>query len=464
MYVHLANDLAKFADLIARAAAAASDYLAQIEQVSPAVAQPARAFANLPEDGLGAEATLTNFLERFADSMTASAGPRYWGFVTGGTTPAALIGDWLATTYDINLADKSNSAGPHLELETIHLLRQMFGLPEDFSGVFVSGATLSNFVGLALGREWVSRQFNYSAAQEGLRTQVPVLSAEPHSSALKSLAMLGIGRSSLIRVAHMAGNREAMDVHALRTQLKELNGAPCIVIASAGTVNSGDFDDFSAIAALREHYPFWLHIDAAFGGFAACSPRLEHLMYGVTQADSITIDAHKWLNVPYDSAMIFTRHPRLQAEVFQNSAAYLPELGDSPDFFHLTPENSRRFRALAAWFTLMAYGKAGYREMVERHCDLAQELGIRIAASDAFRLLAPVHLNIVCFTFRNHATSDRIAALLAQLREDGTVFMTPTRYNGESGIRAALVNWRTTRADLDAAWDALERAYAALQA
>lgn len=225
MYAQLAHDLAQFPALLERAAAAASAYLSRIDQVPAAAVQPMRTFTHLPEDGFGAEATLANFLERFADSMTASTGPRYWGFVTGGTTPAALIGDWLASTYDINLADKSNSAGPHLELEAIHLLRQLFGLPENFSGVFVSGATLSNFVGLALGREWVSRQFNYSAAQDGLRTQIPVLSAEPHSSAVKSLAMLGIGRSNLIRVAHMAGNREAMDVHALRTQLKALNGA-----------------------------------------------------------------------------------------------------------------------------------------------------------------------------------------------------------------------------------------------
>ncbi len=460
----LAHDLDHLPDLLASAQAEALHFLNRIGDIPPAADVAVIAASPLPDHGAGAEAALQDFRERFVPGMTASTGPRYWGFVTGGTTPAALVGDWLASAYDINLADRSHSSGPSIELEAIAMLRALFGLPERFGGVFVSGATMANFTGLAMGREWASQQRGTSAAQHGMRDilDLKVLSAEPHSSSVKALAMLGLGRDALVRVERLPDNREAMDVAALRKQLEALNGAPCIVVASGGTVNTVDFDEFNAIAALRQEFPFWLHIDAAFGGFAAASPRYAHLMSGIEYADSLTIDAHKWLNVPYDSAMVFSPHTTLQTDVFQNSAAYLGDLGAVPDFFHLTPENSRRFRALPAWFTLRAYGRDGYREIVERACDIAGELGKRIEASETFRLLAPVRMNVVCFTVAGEPpTQAQIMDFLQRLRDGGRLFLTPTRYDGVWGIRAALVNWRTTMEDLEIAWAALNGVFVA---
>jgi glutamate/tyrosine decarboxylase-like PLP-dependent enzyme len=270
--------------------------------------------------------------------------------------------------------------------------------------------------------------------------------------------MLGLGRKSLITI-NTLDDREAIDINELEKYLKTVS-EPVIVVANAGTVNTVDFDDLEAIGSLKKKYNFWMHVDAAFGGFAACSEKYEKLMAGINHADSITIDAHKWLNVPYDAAMQFTRHKDIQVKVFQNQAAYLGDPSLMPDSMHFTPENSRRFRALPSWFTLIAYGKEGYREIVDRNCYVAHTLGARLNKSADFRLLAPVRMNVVCFTFsKNDITMDEIRAFLNAVRDDGQVFFTPTLYKGTPGIRAAISNWQTDLTDVDLAFDALKRVY-----
>ncbi|MGL5910605.1 MAG: pyridoxal phosphate-dependent decarboxylase family protein, partial [Phycicoccus sp.] len=272
----------------------------------------------------------------------------------------------------------------------------------------------------------------------------------------KVLAMLGMGRRSLTRVPTLPG-REAVDLVALRSALDDRDGTPCVVVANAGTVNTVDFDDLAAIAELKERYGFFLHVDAAFGGFAALSPDLAHLVAGLSAADTVTVDAHKWLNVPYDAAIQLTRHPRLQAEVFQNGAAYLGPLDlDDPPPIHLTPENSRRVRALPTWFTLQAYGRAGHREIVERNVRAARRLGELVDHHPGFRLLAPVRLNVACFTLAGEPTSARVAEFLHGVRETGDTYLTPTELDGTPAIRAAFSNWRTTAADVTLVWRALE--------
>ena len=262
-------------------------------------------------------------------------------------------------------------------------------------------------------------------------------------------AILGLGRDQVRAVGQLPG-REAVDPAALEAALQALHGQPAVVVAAAGTVNSTDFDDLQALAALKRRYNFWLHVDAAFGGFAAVVPALAGRVAGWEQADSITIDAHKWLNVPYDAAMLFTRHPAQQAEVFKNSAAYLGPLGERPDFVHLTPENSRRFRALPVYLSLLAYGRAGIADIVTRNCAQATALGELLAAAPAFRLLAPVTLNVVCFTLAGPPapTAAAIARLLAHVQASGEAFLTPTFFAGEPGIRAAFSNWRTEAPDV----------------
>ena len=458
MNPQLEQDCRNFSSLMERTSLEAQKVLADIDsRAAFKIADPFEADI-LPENGLGARGALELFLRKYAHQMTGSAGARYLGFVTGGATPASLIGDWLCSTFDNNAADPVSSIAPQLERVTLAMLRDLFGLSDAHSGAFVSGATMSSFVGLAQARQWFGHRHGVNIAQDGLYgvPKLKIFSATPHSSIFKALSMLAMGRASLELVPSLP-DREAIDIAALKAALGR-HDAPCVVVANAGTVNTVDFDDLEAICALKNEFPFWLHVDAAFGGFAATSPEFSSLVAGMDLADSITIDAHKWLNVPYDSAMQFTRHQNLQLEVFQNTgAAYLGAISDTPEFVHLTPENSRRFRALPAWFTLLAYGREGHAEIVSRNVALARALGQRIQTSSEFKLLAPVRMNVVCFSLKNPDQLET-SALLERIRDEGKIFLTPTNYKGTPAIRAAFSNWRTVPADLESIWESLARA------
>ena len=400
----------------------------------------------LPVGGRGFSGALELFARRWAPGFSGSAGPRYWGFVTGGGTPAGVAGDWLAAVFDQNVAAADGSSASELERQTVRWLASTLGLGDRHSGAFVTGATMSNFVGLAVAREWLGEQVGVSVAESGVAALGPVkvYSGAPHSSTYKALSMLGLGRDCLRPVPTLPG-REAVDVARLAA---ELDGTPAIVVANAGTVNTADFDDLRALVELRSRTPFWLHVDAAFGGFAALSPAFAHLVDGLADADSVCVDLHKWLNVPYDAAVQFTRRRDLQVRVFRNSAAYLGMPTENPDFVHLTPENSRRLRALATWFSLTAYGRDGHRHIVERTVDLAHRLGDLLASTPGVRLLAPVRLNVVCFTLADSPTTDRVTEAARRIAASGETFLTPTVYNGLPALRAAVSNWRTRPSDL----------------
>lgn len=459
MHPTLASDLANIDSLLERTRRYAVKALASLDDRPAALAPPPATVEPLPERGAGLEGALAQFAERWAPGFSGSAGPRYLGFVTGGATPASVAGDWLTSVYDQNPTAGIDSAAPDLERETIARLRTLFGLSEAQQGVFVTGATMSNLVGLALGREWLGERKDVRVFEQGVGAlgRVHVLSAVPHSSIYKALSVLGIGRHAVQKVPTLPG-REAVDIGALERALEALGGEPAIVVASAGTVNTVDFDDLQGIYALKAQYPFWLHVDAAFGAFAALDPKHAHLVAGLDLADSICIDLHKWMNVPYDAAVQFTRRRDLQVRVFQNSAAYLGVPADNPDFVHLTPENSRRLRALATWFSLAAYGRAGHAEIVTRNIELAQALGKRIGDQDGFRLLAPTRLNVVCFTLTHDPHEASINAYVRAVRDLGDVFITSTVYEGTWGLRVAFTNWRTGEADISRIFDSLKKA------
>jgi glutamate/tyrosine decarboxylase-like PLP-dependent enzyme len=450
----LVHDKDHFKEILERALEMAETHLDNEHKIPPG-----RFIENIeskvvPQKGLGAITTLEYFQRHHATQLANSAGPNYFGFVTGGSTPASVAADWLVSIYDQNACGSNDSIAPQLENQTIDFFKQIFGLDEDYFGSFVTGATVSNFVGIAIARQWIGEQYGVDVSNDGLGSvSINVVSATPHSSILKSLSMCGIGRKSLVKIDTLP-DREAINLERLEQYLSQ-HKAPCIVVANAGTVNTVDFDNLVGIGELKKKYNFWLHVDAAFGGFAAISEKFAHLMNGINFADSITIDAHKWLNVPYDAAMQFTRHKKLQLKVFQNSAAYLGDPEKSPDYFHYTPENSRRFRALPSWFTLMAYGKEGHAEIVERNCECAMQFGQWVNDSSDFKLLAPVRMNVVCFAPKDDISFEMIQEFQKCITEDGRVFFTPTIYKGAPAIRMAISNWQTIASDIDFAIVAL---------
>ncbi|KMS85351.1 MULTISPECIES: pyridoxal phosphate-dependent decarboxylase family protein [Streptomyces] len=460
MHPALADDLARLPELLQAARDLAVREVTGLAERPVAAPGPAPGRAPLPASGAGGDGALARFAERWAPGFSGSAGPRYLGFVTGGATPAAVAGDWLTSAFDQNLSGAGGSWAQELERETVSWLRELFGLSEAHSGAFVTGATMSNAVGLAIGREWAGERLGVDVSRAGAAALGPldVLSGSPHSSITKAMSVLGLGRDRLRPVPLLPGNREAADVTALETALAARAGRPVIVVANAGTVNTVDFDDLRAVAALKERYDFWLHVDAAFGAFAALSPEHATLVDGLDAADSVCVDLHKWLNVPYDAAVQFTRRRDLQVAVFHNASPYLGLPDGDPDFLHLTPENSRRLRALPAWFSLVAYGRDGHREVVERNVALARRLGAGVDALPGLTLLAPVRLNVVCFTLATDPSPERVAALAQAVAATGEAYVPPTVYGGVPGLRAAFSNWRTTEADTDRVLAALAAA------
>ena len=434
----------------------ASAFLAGLEQrpVLPAgVDEAADRFGGpLPEEGTGAVAALEELLGGL-DAATGSPGPRFFHFVTGGVTPAALGADWLTTALDQNaFSQVSSPLGTRLERVAVDWLKELFALPAQWGGALTAGATTANLMGLAAARQWWGERHGRDVGLAGL-PPVPVLSSGfVHPSALKALAMLGIGREAVRTFSRDAAGR--LDLPALAAALRDLAGAPAIVVGNAGEVNAGEFDPIDALADLAEEHGAWLHVDGAFGLFARLSPRAAGLAAGVERAHSVIADGHKWLNVPYDCGFAFVRDPDLLARVFSLAAAYLPSDEPEPTFGYLTPESSQRARSLAVWAALRAWGRAGYRELVERHLDLAQRLAARVDEADDLERLADVPLNIVCFRYRPPGVPEEdLDALNARLGEDlladGRVYVGTTSFEGRTAFRPAIVNWRTQEEDVD---------------
>jgi glutamate/tyrosine decarboxylase-like PLP-dependent enzyme len=451
---------AELEEVIALVTRAASAYLQGLDERPTRSALLRDALApfdeRLPERGAGAVAALTQLVEQGIEASIATSGPRSFHFVIGGTTPAALGADWLTTTLDQTAyAWVSSPLATQLELTSLQWLEELFGLGQGWQGVLTTGATMANFVCLAAARQWCGERLGVDIAEQGLGNMHPRVFASGilHPSDVKAVSMLGMGRSAITRC--VLNDTGELDVAALERELKELDGAPAILIAVAGEPNAGAFDPIAQMADLAAQYNAWLHVDGAFGLFAALLPSHAHLLKGVERAHSVAGDGHKWLNVPYDCGFGFVRQAGLLAKTFSHSAEYLPDPTDpEPVLGSLGPEMSRRARALTIWATLKAYGREGMAEVVARDVALAQYLSGLVQDLPDVELLAPVPLNVVCFRYNpgglTEETLNRINRELgAALLEDGRVFVGTTTYRGKVALRPAIVNWRTRRQDVE---------------
>jgi glutamate/tyrosine decarboxylase-like PLP-dependent enzyme len=452
----------ELAEVLALVAQEAADYLERVDERpvrSPRAAAAAGDLVeDLPENGIGAAPALRDLIQRGLDAAVTTSGPRSYHFVIGGVTPAAFGADWLATTLDqVAYAWVSSPLAVQLEVVCLRWLQQLFHLPGDWGGIVTTGATMANFVGLAAARQWWAEKQGVDVAEVGLaelpRARV-YSSGYVHASTVKALAMLGLGRTCLHVLSRDSLGR--LDIEALERELGDTRAGPAIIVANAGEVNAGDFDPIETMADLAAEHGAWLHVDGAFGLFARLSPRSAHLARGVERAHSVTVDGHKWLNVPYDCGFSFVADRTLLARAFAYSAAYLPRPDDPhPNLGTIGPESSRRARAFAVWATLRAYGRHGYRQLVEKHLDLGQHLAQRVDDAPDLERLAEVPLSIVCFRFNPGHGSDeelnRINTALGQaLIEDGRVYAGTTAYGSRVALRPAIVNWRTTERDVDA--------------
>jgi glutamate/tyrosine decarboxylase-like PLP-dependent enzyme len=412
----------------------------------------------LPEEGAGTKAAVETLLRVGTATATASAGPRFYHFVIGGSTPAALAADWVVSMLDQNAFVRASSRlADAVETVTLDWLRQLVGLPEGWGGALTASATFANLTGLSLATHWWAERHGVDAAASGLAglPRMPVLAGGyVHPSARKALQLLGHGKDTVEVYARDDVGR--VDLAAVRRRLEELDRAPAVLVATAGEPNAGEFDPLADLAGLAEEFGAWLHVDGAFGLFAALSPRTAHLTAGIERADSIAADAHKWLNVPYESGFALVRHPARLGPAFGfPGAAYLPGPDDPRGGYGLLgPESSRRARALPIWATLAAYGRAGYQALVERHCDLAAHLAAAVDAAPDLERLAEVPLNVVCFRYHppgrsEDALDDLNRRLGEALLDDGRVFAGATVFGGRVALRPAISNWRTTAADLD---------------
>ncbi|KZB68281.1 glutamate decarboxylase [Thalassospira lucentensis] len=452
------------------------DDLEQLDQILAATSDMARAFVQgaddmdvtcrdfsafdpsrpMPGQGRGTLDALRAAKEEILPLLAASIGPRYLGFVTGGTTPAALAGDWLTAAVDQNATGPEGSVTAAVEEQVISWLCDLAGLPKGrFDGVLTTGATVSNLLGLVAGRQWCGQQIgvDVDADGAGVLPSFEIFAASPHASMIKDLSVTGIGRNSFTKVATQPGTEET-DIVDLKAKLAASTAKAKMVIASAGTVNATDFDNLVAIADLCAAFGAWLHVDAAFGMFAALDDRRAHLLAGLDRADSITSDGHKWLNVPYDCGIFLTRHIRVLETCCRAFAPYLQTEAVGNMYINRGVENSRRFRALPLWLAMVAYGRDGFAGIVRANCDQAADLAQWVRGHERLELLSEPKLNVTMLT--GPGSDDDNRALLTRINATGKLFMTPTIYGGRFGFRAAFSNWRMQDHDMEIVRNAID--------
>jgi glutamate/tyrosine decarboxylase-like PLP-dependent enzyme len=424
---------------------------------------------DLPEPGEDPLQTIERLAGQADPGRVAMAGSRYFGFVIGGHVPAALAADWLTSTWDQNAGLYATSpANSVVEEVAAGWLLELLGLPRTASVGFTTGGAMANFTGLAAGRHAVLARRGWNVEARGLYGAPEidvVIGDEAHATILSALQMLGLGRERVKRVATDEQGR--MRAGALREGLAGCTG-PLIVAAQAGNVNTGAFDPLEEIVPLVRERGGWLHVDGAFGLWAAASPSHAPLVHGAGLADSWATDGHKWLNVPYDSGIVAVVDPDAHRQAMTISAAYLVQSGGAErDPFDYVPEFSRRARGFTVYAALRSLGRAGVRDLVERCCALAGRFADRLRAEPGIEILNDVVLNQVLVRFQPRQGSGDADAttrdVIARVQADGTCWLGGTVWHGKAAMRISVSNWSTEEGDVDASVAAILRAYRSVE-
>jgi glutamate/tyrosine decarboxylase-like PLP-dependent enzyme len=398
----------------------------------------------LPEEGVDPRAVIASLVERAEPGVIGIPSGRFFGFVIGGALPAALAADWLTSTWDQNSGLYAIGPSSAVVEEVCRTwLAELLGLPLGVSIAYVTGTQMAHVTALAAARHHVLARVGVDVERHGLAAAPPVrviVGGQRHATVDRALRLIGIGSEQIDSVP--VDDEGRMDVDTLR-----LDSGPTIVCAQAGEVNTGAFDDLEAIADAVEGTGAWLHVDGAFGLWAAASQQLRHLVRGVDRADSWTTDAHKWLNVPYDSGLAFCAHPDAHRAAIGVTASYLVHSEDTKrrDPIDWTPEFSRRARGFAIYAAIRSLGRSGIAEMIERCCSHARRFATALEAGGA-TVLNDVVLNQVLVRFGDGPNTRDV---IARVQQDGTCWLGGTEWLGEHAMRISVSNWRTTEQDVD---------------
>ncbi len=403
----------------------------------------------LGEEPEPAERIVESLASIGSPATVASSGGRYFGFVIGGTLPAALAADWMVTAWDQSASsDAASPVAAALEAVSLHWLLDIFELPQATAGAFVTGATMANFTALAAARHWALARQGWNVDADGLAGAPPLtamVSAEAHPSISKSLGLLGLGRGRTVVIQTDEQGRMRPDA------IPDVDGA-VIICAQVGNVNTGSFDPIEAICSRAAELDAWVHVDGAFGLWAAASPSHRHLLRGIGGAQSWSTDAHKWLNVPYDSGMAFVSDVDALTEAMAMHADYLA-VGEGRQPKHYIPELSRRARGVDIWAALRSLGRSGLAALVDTCCRHATRFadGLRDAG---YEVLNDVVLNQVLVSFGD---ADATRRVIAGIQEDGTCWCGGTVWHGRTAMRISVTSWRTSDEDVERSLEAMLR-------
>ncbi len=413
----------------------------------------------LPDGGEDAWAVIERLAGDVAPGLVASAGPRYFGLVIGGAVPAALAADWLTAAWDQNAAVHASSpAAAAAEQVAGEWMLDLLGLPRDASSGLPTGAGLANAVGLAAGRHAVLARTGWDVEARGLygAPEIEVIIGdEAHATVPTALQYLGLGRERVTRIP--VDDQGRMRADAMAGVVRAAAERPLIICAQAGNVNTGAFDPIDAVAqSASEHPNAWVHVDGAFGLWAAVVSRLRHLVTGVDRADSWSTDAHKWLNVGYDCGFVAVRDPEAHRAAMSAVAAYLLPGSGNREPWEYVLDSSRRARGFALYAALRSLGRSGVGELVDRCCRLARRMAQALEGAPGVSVLNEVVLNQVLVRFGDD--DERTRSVIASLQADGTAWMGGTSWHGMGAMRISVSNWSTTEEDIDRSAEAILRA------